>query len=350
MMHKHFLYIIAVAAVLCSACSGKKSQDGESRAVAVSVVTVGDSRAAAGSEYVGQVVERTGVSLSFEVPGRVSSLRADNGDRVARGQLLGTVDPATLRDAHAMALATLRQAQDAYRRFEPLHRQGVVSDIKWVEVQTALEQAQSAESLSRTQLSRTKLVAPFAGVISGRTAECGQNVLAGQQVLRLVDISRVDVSMSVPENEVSSISVGAKARVTVSALGGRAYDASVTEKGVEANPVSHTYDIKLAISNTDGRLMPGMVCNVRMSAAAGPQAAQGGAELSVPLGAVKLDSDNRRFVWIADGGKARQQFVTLGQFTDGGGVVVTSGLQPGDRVITDGSQKVSQGMRLEIRK
>lgn len=166
--------------------------------------------------------------------------------------------------------------------------------------------------------------------------------MAGQQTFRLVDISKIDVKMSVPENEVSAIKIGAKAHVSVSALGGRSYEATVREKGIEANPVSHTYDIKLAVAATDGRLMPGMVCSVSSSSSVS-------SIISVPLNAVKLDADNRRFVWLVVKGKAHQQYVSLGDFTESG-VIVTSGLKVGDCVITDGSQKVSEGMEVSTGK
>lgn len=339
-----FLYpVLIVAVMLLWACANKKDNTPKAP-VAVSVVTVGGTDSGVSSEYVGSIVERSGTALSFEVPGNVLRLMVDQGDHVSKGQLLATLDPVTLRDAHQLTLTTLHQAEDAYRRFEPLHKQGVVSDIRWVEIQTKLEQAQSSERLARAQLQRTSLVAPFSGVISERTAERGMNVMAGQQIYRLVDISSVDVKMSVPEGEVSSIKVGARARVSVKAVGGKSYEAVVKEKGVEANAVSHTYNVKLGIVNSDGKLMPGMVCSVEMAGAS--QSSVG--TLAVPLNAVKLDSDNRRFVWLAVAGKAHQQYITIGDFVEGG-VIVTSGLKAGDKVITEGSQKVSEAQELRVR-
>lgn len=339
-----FLYpVLIVAVMLLCACANKKDNTPKAP-VAVSVVTVGGTDSGVSSEYVGSIVERSGTALSFEVPGNVLRLMVDQGDHVSKGQLLATLDPVTLRDAHQLTLTTLHQAEDAYRRFEPLHKQGVVSDIRWVEIQTKLEQAQSSERLARTQLQRTSLVAPFSGVISERTAERGMNVMAGQQIYRLVDISSVDVKMSVPEGEVSSIKVGARARVSVKAVGGKSYEAVVKEKGVEANAVSHTYSMKLGIVNSDGKLMPGMVCSVEMAEVS--QSFVG--TLAVPLNAVKLDSDNRRFVWLAVAGKAHQQYIIIGNFVEGG-VIVTSGLKAGDKVITEGSQKVSEGQDLRIK-
>ena len=108
--------------------------------------------------------------------------------------------------------------------------------------------------------------------------------------------------------------------------------------------VSHTYSMKLGIVNSDGKLMPGMVCSVEMAEVS--QSSVG--TLAVPLNAVKLDSDNRRFVWLAVAGKAHQQYIIIGNFVEGG-VIVTSGLKAGDKVITEGSQKVSEGQDLRIK-
>ena len=340
---KRQLLVLFLLPLLMVACGDRKQPVAKAPVtVSVCVASSGDANGAA--EYVGTITERMGTSLSFEVPGRIERLLVDNGDHVAKGQAIATIDPTSLRDAHDMALATLRQAQDAYRRFEPLHRQGVISDIQWVEVQTKLDQAKSAETLSRTQMSRTTLYAPFAGVIANRSAERGMNVMAGQAICRVVDIAGVDVLVSVPEGEVSHVAVGGRARVTVAAVGGRSYTAVVKEKGVTANAVSHTYDVKLAISGADGRLMPGMVCSVVMQGAQGEVATSPGV-ISVPVDAVKLDSDNRRFVWLVLGGKARRQYVTVGDFTNRG-VCITSGVRQGDLVVTEGSQKISEGMRV----
>lgn len=344
MFRKQCLSLLAVMTCFLMACTDNKKTDVR-KSVAVSAIVVGGDTNVEGSEYVGTIVERSGTTLSFEVPGKVTRLMVDNGDHVRKGQLLAVVDPTSLRDTHRATLATLKQAEDAYRRFEPLHRQGVISDIRWVEIQTKLEQAQTAEQLARTQLSHTQLTAPFAGVISDRPAEQGMNVMAGQPIYHLVDIAGVDVKVSVPEAEVSTIRIGSRARVIVSAADGRSYQATVKEKGVMANAVSHTYDVKLAIAGSDGKLMPGMVCSVWLDAGATPSAT---AQPSVPINAVKLDADNRRFVWLVVGGKAKRQYVTTGDFVPGG-VSIASGLHMGDRVITDGSQKVSEGMKVDVK-
>ncbi len=195
--------------------------------------------------------------------------------------------------------------------------------------------------MAREQLGHTGLYAPISGVISSRTAEVGQNVMAGQQVYKLVDVSRVDVRFTVPENDISSLKVGQTAEVRIKAAGGETLRGTLTEKGVEADPVSHTYPVKLSLANSGGGLLPGMVCSVSITDYKNVSSGI----ITVPLGAVELDDDNTRFVWTDNGGKAEKRVVTLGKFV-GDDVEVLSGLAAGDRLIVEGARKVSEGMKV----
>lgn len=327
---------VLVSCLILCACGGERPQQGQ-KVMSVTTAIVGGSSVGDTHGYVGTVVERSATALSFEVAGKVSALHVDEGDRVRRGQVLATVAPTTLADAHSVAAATLRQAQDAYRRMQALHKSGVISDLKWVEVETKLDQAKAAERIAREELGRSRLVAPADGVIARRSVEIGTNVLPGQQIYRLVDVSKVDIKVAVPEKTIASIHKGMPARITVGALGDAAFTAGVTEIGVEANPLSHTYDVKLSLDNPGGRLRPGMVCSVSLGV---PTVA---GNVVIPMRAVELDTDNSRFVWVVIGGKAVKRPISLGGFT-GDGVLVTKGLAVGDRLIVDGGQKVSQGM------
>lgn len=294
--------------------------------------------------YVGTVEESSASLLSFEVAGSIETLRVDEGDKVSKGQLLARVSPTTLQEAHAATVATLKQAEDAYRRMKPLHAQGVITSMQWVDTESKLEQAQAAERMAREQLSHTGLYAPFSGVIASRNAELGMNVLPGQQVFKLVDVSQVHIGVSVPENEIPHIRKGTKARVEIEALGKSVYQGSVTEIGVEADPLSHTYRIKLTVANREGKLMPGMVCTVTLQADEGSSVTK-----TVPPAAIQLDSDNTRFVWIVEQGKAKRRTVRTGRFSEKGDVEIVSGLSPNDNVIVAGAQKVSEGMTVKVK-
>lgn len=145
-----------------------------------------------------------------------------------------------------------------------LHENKSLPDMKWVEVESKLEQARSMERISRKNLEDRNLYAPFGGVIGKRMVEAGENVQPGQPVFSLLRIETVNVKIAVPENEVATLGDQA-AMIKVAALGGQCFEGKVTEKGIVANPISHTYEAKIRLENPSGALLPGMVCDVRLS-------------------------------------------------------------------------------------
>lgn len=332
-----------VGCIVLTGCSEQKKKT-EKAPVKVETLTVGSYANGETNDYVGTIEEKTGSTLSFELGGNITSIRVDEGDKVSRGQTLATINPTTLKEAHKSALATLHQAQDAYHRFLPLHKAGTISDIRWVEIESKLEQAKAAESIARQQLSHTTITAPFAGVIAAKSVDIGTYVLPGQPVLKIANVAQVNAKVSVPEAEISHLHVGDKVKLTVAALGGAVFYGAISEKGIDANPISHTYDVKVGITNPQGRLLPGMVCNAQIEGRATTSS-----HIILPPQSIELDVDNSRFVWTVVDGKAHQQPVTIGDF-DGDGVIILSGLKAGDKVIINGQQKVSEGMKVDAGK
>lgn len=338
-----WLAAFLVGCIVLTGCSEQKKKT-EKAPVKVETLTVGSYANGETNDYVGTIEEKTGSTLSFELGGNITSIRVDEGDKVSRGQTLATINPTTLKEAHKSALATLHQAQDAYRRFLPLHKAGTISDIRWVEIESKLEQAKAAESIARQQLSHTTITAPFAGVIAAKSVDIGTYVLPGQPVLKIANVAQVNAKVSVPEAEISHLHVGDKVKLTVAALGGAVFYGAISEKGIDANPISHTYDVKVGITNPQGRLLPGMVCNAQIEGRATTSS-----HIILPPQSIELDVDNSRFVWTVVDGKAHQQPVTIGDF-DGDGVIILSGLKAGDKVIINGQQKVSEGMKVDAGK
>lgn len=329
--------------LLLTGCT-EKARKMEKKNIKVETISVGNTNLGGTKDYVGTIEEKMGSTLSFEIAGNITSIRVDEGDRVSKGQLLATINPTTVKEAHRATLTTLKQAEDAYRRFLPLHKSGTISDMKWVEIESKLEQAKAAESIARQQLSHSTLTAPFAGVIAAKNVDLGTYVLPGQPVLKLANVAQVNAKVSVPEAEISHLHVGDKVKLTVAALSGAIFRGTISEKGIDANPISHTYDVKVGITNPQGRLLPGMVCNAQVQGSAATPS-----HITVPPQSIELDVDNSRFVWTVVNGKAHQQPVTTGDF-EGDGIVILSGLKAGDQVIINGQQKVSEGMNVDTAK
>ena len=339
MKRTSYIITLLIGAGLLSACK-QESKPAETGPVKVTTEKVAATTLSGGQEFSGTVEEENGASLSFATAGTIKQIFVTEGQMVAQGALLAEVDPTTAQNAYNAALAMREQAEDAYARMKQLHDAGSLPEIQWIEVQSKLRQAVSSEQIARKGLADCKLYAPFGGFVAQKLAEVGQNAMPGVPVMKLVKIGQVKVKIAVPETEIAAVKRGDAVEVEVQALGGRRFTGKVTEKGVEANALSRSYEVKVSVANPKGELLPGMVCSAFLGDAADRQA------IVVPGRIVLLDSDNRTFVWLNEGGKAVKRYVTVGEQT-ARGVVVSSGLSEGDAIITEGWQKVSEGMAVK---
>ena len=332
--------MVCCGAILCSACRSDKQPQASVPPVKVEVMKVGAGNYATSRHFSGTVEEENGTSLSFSVAGTVKKLHIRLGQQVSAGQLLAELDPTSMQSSYEAAKATRSQAEDAYRRMEELHRKGSLPEIKWVEVQTKLQQARSMEEIARKNLGDCRLYAPYSGLVAEKNLEVGQNVLPGVSVAKLVSSVPTTVKIAVPETEISAVRVGQKGTLGVPALGGGTFPCTVAERGVVANPLSRSYEVKVRVDSPVAGLMSGMVAQVSLQ----PDSAAS-ARIVLPAPLVQLDEHNRSFVWVANAGKAEKRVVQCGEYT-ADGVVLLGGLQPGETVIVEGRQKVCNGTPL----
>jgi len=341
-MRKYYdMAIVLSCVILTTGC--KRQGPPAPLPVSVKVMEVERSVISSRQTFSGTMEESTGSTLSFPVAGTIQRIMVSEGQRINKGDLIATLDEASLRDAHDAAVATLEQAEDAYRRMKQLYDNRSLPEIQWVEVQSKLKQAQSVERISAKNLSDSRLYAPFSGVISKKEVEVGHNVLPGIPVVKLVSVGQVKVCISVPENEISHVCMGQVAHITVSALDGKTFIGKVVEKGISANPLSRSYQVKAVVENSSGELMPGMICELHLDKGGNADA------IMLPCRTVQTDDANRQFVWTNQVGKAHKTIVETGQSTTDG-VIILKGLTAGDEVLVEGQQKVSEGMDIKVEK
>lgn len=331
---------LAVTVTVLGGCHRSTEEKNESRP-AVRVKTIGVTADGVEEQhtYSGTVEEESGTVVSFATAGTIKTLTVSEGENVKKGQLIGTLDDGSLRNAYDIAQATLNQAKDAYNRMKILHDANSLPDIKWVEVQSKLSQAESATEIARIALNDAKLFAPVSGVVSEKLASVGQTVAPGVPVAKIVDINSVKVGISIPENEISRFRNGTTAKITTQAAPEEVYSGKLVEKGVSANPLSRSYMVKYQVSNSGRKLLPGMICEVVTESSS---EAEG---ILLPVSAVLLSADNTHFVWLASSGKAKKRIVTPGAMLPEG-IIIDSGLQAGDSVIIAGTEKVSEGTKV----
>lgn len=325
-------------------CSSHSSTSNEQRPMPVKVLTVETSSISMGQEYVGTIRESVAIPLSFPAAGTVVAVYVSEGQTVNKGMLLATLDEKSYRSSYQIALAKEKQAQDAYNRLSNLYQKGSLPEIKLVEIESDLQQARSTAQLAKNSLSDCKLFAPTHGVIGKRSVEPGMNVLPDYQVFSLLKINQVNAVVPIPENQIASIELGQQATVTVAALNNAIFTGKVTEKGVEADPLSHTYPIKIALQNKGEQLQPGMVCNVVVT----PKTTQ--AMITVPQTSVMMDTENQSYVYVVnkDGRTIRKQIVQVGDAVGNGDVAISEGLRSGDEVVVAGNQKIDEQSLIQI--
>jgi len=335
--------VTVVVSLLFIACSNSKNTENQEKTVPVRTLTVfSDDSSLTRQTYVGSIEESAAVALSFAVAGTVEQVLVAAGQKVTKGQLLATVNTTTAQNAFDAAQATLSQAQDAYNRLVKLHENGSLPDIKFVEVETGLQQAKSMAAITRKALDDCRLYAPQSGMIASCNIEAGANVLPGVQAIKLVAIEKVYAKIFVSENEIGSIHEGQTATLSVAALDNAVFTGKTEQKGIAANPISHTYEVKIGIANTQKNLLPGMVCNVTID-----NVSSHPTSIAVPNRCIKVAADGKRYVWLVKDGVASRRYITTGGLTDSG-IEVIEGLTAGEQVITDGFLNIGEGMRVKI--
>lgn len=307
--------------------------------VGIKVMSVSSFNNELCSTYVGTVEENYGSLLSFATMGTVNQVYVDQGTAVHKGQILAILDKSTMQNAYDIAKSTLIQTRDAYHRMELLYKKGSLPEIKFIEIQTQLSQSEAAERIARKNLKDCILRAPFDGYISQRSVDMGNNVAPGFDCFKLVKIDNVKVKVSIPEKEIAGIHTGQMVSFTVAALNNRRFVATVKEKGVQANPLSHTYDIKLELPNADHALLPGMVCSVSIRQKDITNA------IIIPQDAILVDGQGT-YVWIADGNVTHRRSIVVGE-ANNQGIVIIDGLHEGEQIVVSGQNKVSEDSKIK---
>ena len=289
--------------------------------------------------YIGVVEESESTALSFPISGTIQTMTVKEGEWVTPGMTLAVLDRSSAKSALDAAEAALTQAQDAHRRMSQLHDSASLPEIKMVEVNSKLQQAQSAVDMARKNYDDCVLRVTRRGVIGEKRLSAGENAMPGQTVCTLLDIDKVKVKIAVPEMEIAGIETSDSSLIRVPALDGKSFHGHKLEKGVQADPFAHTYDVSVIVENPSHLLLPGMVGDVTLCKSEYRQV------ITVPTRAVQGQGDGSRFVWSVRDGKACRVRVTVGKIA-GSRIEVCDGLRSGDRVITDGYQKVSEGTKI----
>ena len=382
----------------------------------------------------GKIQPETEVKISPEVAGEIIAIPVIEGQTIKKGTLLVKIKPATyqaqleqqeaaLTSAKATAVlgkAQLNKATQDFAQSEELHKKNLVSEADYLATKTTLEVAQAnyenylaqirrteaSLSQSRDQLSKTTIYAPMDGSISSLTSEVGERVVAqssftGTEIMRVADLSNMEVRVKVNENDIVNVKIGDKTVISIDAFPGRKFAGAVYEisssaqgaggSGSGSNQVLNTDEVtnflvKIRITDRDLKLRPGMsatvdietqtvenvvavpVQSVTVRAAGGKTSEElqkekaketrekSGNDLDVAnereearRNKVKLD----RVVFIKKGGVVELRKVETG-IADNTSIEIKSGVKAGEEIVSGSyaaiSRKLKDGAKVQIEK
>jgi membrane fusion protein (multidrug efflux system) len=256
------------------------------------------------------------------------------------------------RNARAMLAQADAQASEAERdltRIEMLHKEGVAADAKLDSVRTQLRLARSSRDAAGAQLGMAErgardssVRAPFAGLIARRYVSEGEFVQPGQKLFDLVALDPIEVEFTVPERDSSRVVLGQPVAVRVAPFPDEVFQAEVSVVAPTIDPMTRTLRVKARMSNTDGRLRPGLFARADLGVSVREHVAM------IPEEAVLQRADGAIAYRIVAGNRAERRNIKLGVIRDGR-VEVSEGLAVGDPVVVRGQAQLVDGSPVQLR-
>ena len=334
------LLITALSALLLIGCGNKKAQKQTfDPIIPVEISVIEQSNDNNLRNYVGTTKSEMELPVSFPLGGKLTGIYVKNGQHVKKGTVIARVDATSAKSIHDAALATLNQAEDGYNRLKQVQDEGGIPDVRWVQMETDLEKARQTEITARKHLNECTLIAPQEGFISMDKHTTGENMLPTTPFCRIIDMNKMIVEFSVPEKEIGIIQIGDKAEASFPGLNNLSKTLEIIDKSFVSNPMGHTYTIKAKVPVENKDILPGMVAKIKLSLSeASGIVVPSSCVLTMPEGAD---------VWTVKNGKAYRRNIKVGGFVKNG-VVVESGLESGDTIITVGYQKLYNGAKVSF--
>ncbi|RRN64983.1 efflux RND transporter periplasmic adaptor subunit [Caulobacter sp. 602-1] len=328
-----------------AACDGKARTEATTPPTPVEAARVAAPGAAGSVTGAGTLERRREMALSFRIPGVLTAMKVEAGDRVSAGQLVAAIDPAGVDARQQQTMADLERARRDIERDKTLFEKGYVSRQRIDDRTSALKAAQAAYDAARFDRRWASLVSPASGVVLERRAQAGEVVAAGQVVARIADLSSpLVLRLPLSAREAARVRVGDVARVRVEDLAEQTLSGRVTRVGEAADTRTGAISVEIELSAPPAALRSGQVAHATLSVRTAPGATT--AYARIPAEAVLEANGQRAFVYRFDHGKARRMAVGFGGF-DGDDALV-SGLPDGAQVITAGAGFVADGEAVRV--
>jgi membrane fusion protein (multidrug efflux system) len=284
-----------------------------------------------GLNAIGSLRSNESTMISAEVAGRIAAINFIEGQPVKKGDVLVNLDDAVAQAELAQAQANFALAESRYERSNRLQTAGFVSKEAKEDASNALQLQQATLEVSQARLQKTRIVAPFDGVIGLRNVSVGEYVTAGQNIAPLEDTATLKADFRLPERHIADVQVGQTLEIRVDALPDKIFEGLVYAISPLIEAGGRSILVRATVDNLAGQLRSGMFARVQLITS--QQQA-----LVIPESAL-APSGQSQYVFRIVEGQAERVLVEIGE-RRAGLVEIVSGLNDGDAIVVAGLQAV----------
>jgi RND family efflux transporter MFP subunit len=302
----------------------------------------------------GTVFPKTRSVVASEVEGLVDEIFVEEGDFVKKGVKIAELGASIYRLQLTEAQAAQKETEQRYfqakadlKRSEELVAKGFVAEKQLTDdrfnagaLQKKLNQHEAEIARLEDLLGKTEISAPFSGEVARKHTEVGQWLDKGGAVVTLIDLSRIRITVSVPERYISRVRVGQPASVTADAFEGKTYQAKVYAIISEGDPQARVFPVKFEVDNRAFELKSGMLVRVTFETGRSRKA------LMVPKDALVSRGEGSVVFAVRDG-VAREVAVSVQAFF-GSMAEVSGKIEPEDQVVVRGNERLRDGQPVQV--
>lgn len=340
-----FLMTTAFALAACKGGGGpgeamaKDGKDKGSDAVPVEVAKAERRAIAASYANTSTLEPRAESQVVAKTSGVALAVLVEEGQQVKAGQALVRLDPDRARLAVSQAEAQMMKLENNYVRAQKLVTQQMISANDLDEIRFNLANARAQYNSAKLELSYTTVTAPISGVIASRSIKAGNFVQINSPIFRIVDSSRLEATLNVPEREIAKIKPGQAVELVADALPGQRFTGTVDRVSPVVDTGTGTFRVVAAFAG-DGQLQPGMFSRLSINYDQRADA------LVVPRTAL-LEDGGEPAVFVIRDNKAVRTTLKLG-YDDAGWIEVREGLKQGDAVVIAGKAALREGSAVQV--
>ena len=329
----------AASAAETAAKSDAKDGNKEDTAVPVEVAKVARRPIAASYSGTASLDAPDEAQVVSKASGIILSILTEEGQRVQKGQVLARLDSDHQRLQVEQAAAAVRKLESNYERSQKMVAAKLVSTEANDQIRYDLESARAALNIAQLELSYTTITAPISGVIAQRMVKQGNLIQLNSPLFRIVDDSRLEAVLNVPERELATMKAGLPVTLQVDAVAGKQFTGTIDRISPVVDAGTGTFRVVCAFTGNDG-LKAGMFGRV------GVVYDKRNDVLTIPRVAL-LEDEGEPAVYAVRDGKAARVSLKLG-YVDGELAEVRSGLKEGDSVVTAGKVAIRDGAKVEV--